>query len=234
MGSSRPGTGRAKMEPVLRYDKWVEEALCHVIRRVLAQVAADGLPDPHHFFITFLTDAPGVVMPESLRAQHPEKITVVIQHQFWGLKVEDDAFEVTLAFQGVNTPLRIPFDAITAFADPGVNFGLQLKVTETEAGEQADDAPPPAPREGSVRGFCERPQEALWTWKSGARRTAPSPAWAHPPTTHVGGGRWAQKPTIRPIRTSSSSFSWIVQRPPPQFTVTAASVVASAPLSWSV
>ena len=133
---------------MLRYDKWVEEALCHVIRRVLAQVAADGLPDPHHFFITFLTDAPGVVMPESLRAQHPEKITVVIQHQFWGLKVEDDAFEVTLAFQGVNTPLRIPFDAITAFADPGVNFGLQLKVTETEAGEQADDAPP-APVSGA-------------------------------------------------------------------------------------
>ena len=133
---------------MLRYDKWVEEALCHVIRRALSQVAADGLPDPHHFFITFLTDAPGVVMPESLRAQYPENITVVIQHQFWGLKVEDDAFEVSLAFQGVNTPLRIPFDAITAFADPGVNFGLQLKVTEKEAGEEAGE-PPPAPESGA-------------------------------------------------------------------------------------
>jgi len=131
---------------VLRYDKWVEEALCHVIRRALAQVAADGLPDPHHFFITFLTDAPGVVMPGSLRAQYPDKITVVIQHQFWGLKVEDDAFEVSLAFQGVNTPLRVPFDAITAFADPGVNFGLQLKVTEV--GEQAVETPP-APESGA-------------------------------------------------------------------------------------
>jgi uncharacterized protein len=130
-------------EPILRYDKWVEEALCHVIRRALAQVAADGLPDPHHFFVTFLTDAPGVVMSKSLRAQYPEKITVVLQHQFWGLIVEDDAFEVTLAFQGVNTPLRIPFDAITAFADPGVNFGLQLKVSETEAGEQAGNLAPP-------------------------------------------------------------------------------------------
>ena len=133
---------------MLRYDKWVEEALCHVIRRALAQVAADGLPDPHHFFITILTDAPGVVMPDSLRAQYPDKITIVIQHQFWGLAVEDDAFEVTLAFQGVNTPLRIPFDAITAFADPGVNFGLQLKVTETEADQQAGDAPP-APESGA-------------------------------------------------------------------------------------
>ena len=120
-------------EPVLRYDKWVEEALCHVIRRALAQVAEDGLPEPHHFFITFLTDAPGVVMPSSLRARYPETITVVLQHQFWSLAVDDDAFEVTLAFQGVNTPLRVPFDAITAFADPGVNFGLQLKATEAEA-----------------------------------------------------------------------------------------------------
>jgi hypothetical protein len=135
-------------EPVLRYDKWVEEALCHVIHRALAQVAADGLPDPHHFFITFLTDAPGVVMPSSLRAQYPDKITVVIQNQFWGLKVEDDAFEVTLAFQGVNTPLRIPFDAITAFVDPGVNFGLQLKVKETESDEQTGD-PPAAPESGT-------------------------------------------------------------------------------------
>ncbi len=137
-------------EPVLRYDKWVEEALCHVIRWALAQIAADGLPDPHHFFITFLTDAPGVVMPKSLRAQYPEKITVVLQHQIWGLTVEDDAFEVTLAFQGVNTPLRIPFDAITAFADPGVNFGLQLKVSETEAGElpmaAGEDDAKPKPR----------------------------------------------------------------------------------------
>ena len=126
-------------EPVLRYDKWVEEALCHVIRRALAQVAAEGLPDPHHFFITFLTDAPGVVMPSSLSAQYPDKMTIVLQHQFWNLAVDDDAFEVTLAFQGVNTPLRIPFDAITAFADPGVNFGLQLKVTEEEADEEANE-----------------------------------------------------------------------------------------------
>jgi hypothetical protein len=134
---------------VLRYDKWVEEALCHVIRRALAQVAADGLPDPHHFFITFLTDAPGVVMPGSLRAQYPDKITIVIQHQFWGLKVEDDAFELSLAFQGVNTLLRVPFDAITAFADPGVNFGLQLKVAE--AGEQAVETPPGPERDATPK-----------------------------------------------------------------------------------
>jgi hypothetical protein len=126
-------------DPVLRYDKWVEEALCHVIRQALAQVAAEGLPEPHHFFITFLTDSPGVVIPASLSAQYPEKMTIVLQHQFWGLAVEDDAFEVTLSFNGVSTPMRIPFDAITAFADPGVNFGLQLKVTEEEAEEQAAD-----------------------------------------------------------------------------------------------
>ena len=76
-------------------------------------------------------------MPSSLRARYPETITVVLQHQFWSLAVDDDAFEVTLAFQGVNTPLRVPFDAITAFADPGVNFGLQLKATEAEAEDGA-------------------------------------------------------------------------------------------------
>ena len=137
---------------VLRYDTWVDEALRVVIRRALEQVARDGLPGEHHFFITFLTDAEGVVLPTRLRARHPQEMTIVLQHQFWDLSVGDEAFEVTLSFDHVNTPLRVPFRAITGFADPAVNFGVKLGVATAAAAPAAAEPdtrlPVPAPEAG--------------------------------------------------------------------------------------
>ena len=117
-------------ETPLRYDVWVEEALRGVIRRSLAWASENGLPGEHHFYITFETGAHGVEIPDFLHAEYPEEMTIVIQHRFWDLKVADDVFEVTLTFRGVAERLRIPLGAVTAFADPAVNFGLQLKVNE--------------------------------------------------------------------------------------------------------
>ena len=111
----------------LRYDKWIEEALRGVIHRVLVQTAADGLSGDHHFFITFRTMADGVALPGRLLAQHPDEMTIVLQHQFDDLAVDDDAFQVTLYFNGKGEHLRVPLAAVTAFADPSVNFGLELK-----------------------------------------------------------------------------------------------------------
>ncbi len=111
----------------LRYDKWIEDAMRGVIRRSLAFVASEGLPGEHYFYITFRTGAEGVEMPEFLRAQHPEEMTIVLQHQFSDLEVGEDLFAVSLKFNGKGEHLRIPFDAVTAFVDPSVNFGLHLK-----------------------------------------------------------------------------------------------------------
>lgn len=92
-------------------------------------------PGAHHFYITFLTGHPGVDIPDHLRAQYPDTMTIVLEHQFWGLEVEDDRFSVTLSFSGVNQRLSIPFAAVTAFADPSVRFGLQFHAPDDVEGE---------------------------------------------------------------------------------------------------
>lgn len=112
---------------VLRYDKMVEEALRGVVRQSLAQVAQCGFPDNHHFYLTFRTNYPGIVIPDHLRAQYPEEMTIVLQYQFWGLEVSENAFEVTLSFNKVHERLYVPFAALTGFVDPAVQFGLQFK-----------------------------------------------------------------------------------------------------------
>lgn len=112
----------------LPYGEWIEEALRDVVRRALTHASEYGLPDEHHFYVTFRTDADGVAIPSYLRALHPAEMTIVLQHQFWNLGVGDEGFAVSLKFRGKQERLEIPFAAITQFADPSVNFGLQLKL----------------------------------------------------------------------------------------------------------
>src|ERR1700682_6270093 len=121
------------MADQIRYDLLTQQALRGVVRSVLADAAKKGLPGDHHFFIEFDTLAPGVRMSDRLRAQHPEKMTIILQHQFWDLTVNDHAFEVGLSFGGITERLTIPFEAISGFFDPSVQFGLQFEeVTEGE------------------------------------------------------------------------------------------------------
>src|ERR1700685_2680671 len=115
----------------IRYDILAQAALRGVVRTVLADVAKKGLPGEHHFKITFATAAPGVRLSERMRAQYPETMTIVLQHQFWDLVVRDEAFEVGLSFGGIPERLVIPFDAVTAFHDPAVQFGFQFETIET-------------------------------------------------------------------------------------------------------
>ncbi len=115
---------------MLRYDRLIEDALRGVVRQVLADASEDGLPGAHHFYITFRTTHPGVEMSDRLRAQYPEDMTIVIQHQYWGLEVEETRFRVTLSFNRAQERLDIPFSAVTGFADPSVQFGLQFQPTE--------------------------------------------------------------------------------------------------------
>ena len=125
---------------MIDYPNLVLGALRHAIAGVLRQVADEGLPGDHHFYITFQTDAPGVEIPESLRQENPEELTIVLQNQFWDFAVDELGFSVTLRFGGAPVHLGVPFASMTAFADPSVEFGVQLAVPEVpEAADDDDD-----------------------------------------------------------------------------------------------
>jgi len=131
---------------LIRYDVLAREALRGVLRQVLTDTAERGLPGEHHFYITFLTDAEGVKLSPQLKAQHPQEMTIILQHQFWDLVVTPDRFEVGLSFRGVPERLVVPFAAIKSFFDPSVQFGLQFEASENAAPEAASDTPAaPAP-----------------------------------------------------------------------------------------
>ena len=115
------------------YPTMVENALRGIVREALARTARDGLRGAHHFYLGFQTRAPGVVLPDHLLDKYPEEMTIVLQHQFWGLDVRDEDFSITLSFQNRPEQLTIPFAAITSFADPSVNFGLQFQAPAAPA-----------------------------------------------------------------------------------------------------
>lgn len=127
---------------LIRYDVLARDALRGVLRRVLTDVAEQGLPGEHHFFITFLSTAEGVKISPRLLAQYPEEMTVILQHQFWDLTVTEDRFEVGLSFGGIPERLVVPFGAIKSFFDPSVQFGLQFEPAETEMSANSLPAAP--------------------------------------------------------------------------------------------
>ena len=111
----------------LDYDQMVQDALRGVVRQAIEEVMDDGLPGDHHFYITFMTDYPGVDIPDYLRDRYPGEMTIVLQYQFYDLGVDDDKVTVTLSFNNVPERLVIPLGAISIFADPSVNFALQFQ-----------------------------------------------------------------------------------------------------------
>ncbi|PKA43078.1 SspB family protein [Rhizobium sullae] len=150
----------------IRYDILAQDALRGVIRKVLSEVATTGrLPGDHHFFITFLTGAPGVRISQHLKSKYPEQMTIVVQHQFWDLKITESLFEIGLSFSDVPEKLVIPFNAIRGFYDPSVNFELEFDVPLTDgeevpageitaypvAPEKSEETPAAKPAEGDEK-----------------------------------------------------------------------------------
>jgi len=127
------------MADQIRYDLLTQQALRGVVRNVLTDTAKKGLPGDHHFYISFDTRADGVRLSDRLRAQYPEEMTIILQHQFWDLKVGEEDFEVGLSFGGIPERLTVPFEAINGFFDPSVQFGLQF-----EEVTKGDERPAPA------------------------------------------------------------------------------------------
>ena len=135
-------------ESLLPYDEWTQQALRHVAERALLHLATEGLPGEHHFYLTFRTDHPSTVVPARLKAQYPQEMTIVLQHQFRDAQMADGLFSVVLSFGGVPSTLVVPLAAITGFADPAVQFVLRfqspLEVANVEVGDGEKPADPKA------------------------------------------------------------------------------------------
>jgi hypothetical protein len=171
----------------IRYDILAQEALRGVVQKVLVDVAKNGLPGEHHFYISFDTRAEGVRLSPRMLAQYPEEITVVLQHQFWDLVVTEEGFEVGMSFGGIPERLNVPFAAVKGFFDPSVQFGLQFEEIGDAAADSADGeasarkdpaaARPPAEHKGVAPSVAAVPVPAN-----------PDPAETEGPDKPSGGG----------------------------------------------
>jgi hypothetical protein len=167
-------TPEQRPESLLPYDDWTEAALRQVVVRALEFAAAQGMPGGHHFYITFRTDHPNAVVPKRLLAQYPEEITIVLQHQFWDLKIDEAVgeFSVGLSFGGVPTTIHVPFMAITGFADPEVKFGLRFK-PELPPAHEAELASLPEPEPLGTEAPDPGPAPQVVSLDAFRRRTPP-------------------------------------------------------------
>lgn len=139
MTTTEPPTPPA--QDFMRYDLLTQKALRGVVRDVLIRVAREGTPGDHHFYVSFRTTDSDVKLSTRLRERYPAEMTIVLQHQFWDLNVHDHGFEVGLSFGGVPEKLAVPFESVTAFFDPSVQFGLKFDNPDAPDDEADDDAP---------------------------------------------------------------------------------------------
>ncbi|MBK4216952.1 hypothetical protein JJJ17_13525 [Paracoccus caeni] len=121
------------------YGKMMHRAMQGLIAEVLDDISTHGLPGEHHFFITFDTREEGVEMADWLRERYPEEMTIVIQHWFENLNVDDEGFTITLNFGNSPEPMRIPFDALRTFVDPSVEFGLRFETQDADEDDEDED-----------------------------------------------------------------------------------------------
>ena len=162
-----------QIESLLPYERWIANALRHVVVQAIEHVAKHGLPGGHHFYVSFRTQYPGVVIPARLRAQYPEEMTIVLQHQFWDLKLDHEArtISVGLSFGGVPSTLVIPLDSLVSFADPQIRYALRFDPIEPEQKVTALAPVPVQPRPESEAE--EMPEPQVVSLDAFRRRTPP-------------------------------------------------------------
>lgn len=131
-------------EYAIDYPAMIDNAMRSVVKEAMTQVSEHGLPGDHHFFVSFLTNHPGVEISSMMKERYPEEMTIVIQHQYWDLQVEPHQFSLMLTFNNIPEKLVIPFSALTAFADPSIKFGLQFHHRNWQEEEDEDELHCPA------------------------------------------------------------------------------------------
>ena len=149
-------------QETIDYPGLIDSAMRNVVREALIHVDKFGLPGEHHFFISFQTNFPGVSISPQLKSRYPEEITIVVQHQFWDLKITKELFSIMLSFNNIPEKLVVPFDALTAFADPSIKFGLQFhgKQATSTSSTSASDETVACPATGRTSG--EKPPMAAF------------------------------------------------------------------------
>ncbi len=155
----------------MHYDRLVQGAMKGVVRQILRRIQAQGLPGDHHIYVVFRTTHPGVVIPGFLKERYPEEMTIVLQHQFWGLDVFEDRFRIGLSFNKSPQELTVPFAAVKGFFDPSVQFGLQFDIEDVEL--PAEAVPTAARKPGAKL-------PALPAAEAGATEVEPAPADPEP------------------------------------------------------
>ena len=111
---------------MIDYEYLVDSAMRVLIKDVLTSIEKHGITGGHYFHITFVTQYDGLLIPKHLIEKYPNEITIALQNQFKNLNVYEDTFGVDLSFNSKDTRLVVPFCAITAFADPSVDFTLRM------------------------------------------------------------------------------------------------------------
>ncbi|MBL4891381.1 MAG: hypothetical protein JKX91_06085 [Rhizobiaceae bacterium] len=158
-------------EDLIRYDILTQEALRGVIKRVLEEVMNCGLPGEHHFFITFDTNHPGVRLSKRMKERYPEDMTIVIQHTYWDLEVNEGSFKIDLSFDDIRERLKIPYDSVKGFFDPWVKFGLQFEAVHGDEETSPEHLPvKSSPRELSVVEPEKKPAKSAPKKKTRAKK----------------------------------------------------------------
>lgn len=192
---------------LIRYDLLVQDALKGVVRRVLANAIRDGIPGEHHFYLSFRTREKGVRISQALRDKYPDEMTIVLQHQFWDLSVNDYAIEVGLSFSNVPEKLVIPFDAVSGFFDPSVQFGLKFEQSKGEALSGAARALPSITKDEAQGKVPARggPSEPAKPMRKGAEKAARLAAETKPSDVKPSDAKPSDAKTGSDAKTASDS-----------------------------
>ncbi len=203
------------VERDIDYEGLAQSAMRGIVRTVLTRVAKSGLPGEHHFYIAFNTGAPGVIISKRLKEKYPEEMTVVLQHRFWDLIVNEERFEVKLTFDSIPERLVVPFASIKVFFDPSVPYGLQFDDADAEGaathqiGAPRGEAPRADAGAGEPTKAEKKPRAArkLQAEKSQAEKSAERPAAADKAPTKLPAAKAAEPgPATGPKVVSIDAF----------------------------
>ncbi len=117
---------------MIEYQKILNKNMLNVFKDILKNIRDNGLSNNNHLYITFLTNHKNVELPDWLKQKYPQEMTIVVQYEYYDLKINNNNFSISLSFNDIKTNLIIDYNAIISFADPSANFGLILQKNKSQ------------------------------------------------------------------------------------------------------